>query len=135
MYPYTLLMQTLNCLLNCNPGTTASQEGLHLEKNCVHLHSFSPYIKGKNCVHLHSFSPYIKGKNCVHLHSFSPYIKGKNCVHLHSFSPYIKGKNCVHLHSFSPYYLGKKLCTPTLFFSLLFREKTVYTYTLFLLII
>ena len=55
VYPYTLLMQALNCIHNCILGTTASQERMHLKKNCVHLHSFFPYNKGKNCVSLHSF--------------------------------------------------------------------------------
>ena len=48
-------MQTLNCIYNCNLGTTASQEGLHLEKNVYPYTLFFPYNKGKNCVPLHSF--------------------------------------------------------------------------------
>ena len=55
VYPYTLLMQTLNCIYNCNLGTTASQEGLHLEKKVYPYTLFFPYNKGKNCVPLHSF--------------------------------------------------------------------------------
>ena len=63
-------MYPLHCFSPYNKGKACSRDSVSHSCNSL-------TFKGKNCVPVHSFSPYNKGKNCVPLHSFDANL---NCI-------------------------------------------------------